>query len=70
MALRAHGVDVRAFPPVVMSMMVTSLARILLLEKNLGITRGHAQAVALIEGYLDRFEMPTHRDRKLPEPRQ
>jgi AcrR family transcriptional regulator len=59
MALRAHGVDVAAFPPVVMSMIVASLARILLLERGLGIRRGHAEAQSFIERYLDRFEMPT-----------
>jgi AcrR family transcriptional regulator len=57
MVMRAHGVDMLAFPPVVMSMIVASLARILVLEKGLGITRGHAEAQAFIEGYLDRFEM-------------
>ena len=59
MALRAHGVDVDAFPPVVMSMIVASLARILVLERGLGITRGHAEAQAFIERYLERFELPT-----------
>jgi AcrR family transcriptional regulator len=59
LALRAHGVDLEAFPPVVMSMIVTSLARIVLLERGLGITRGHAQAEAFIERYLDRFETPS-----------
>ncbi len=58
MALRTHGVDVKEFPPVVMSMIVTSLARILTLERSLGITRGHAEAMAFIDYYLDRFEMP------------
>jgi AcrR family transcriptional regulator len=58
MALRAHGVDLAVFPPVVMSMIVTSLARIALLERGLGITRGHAEAQAFIERYLDEFEMP------------
>lgn len=58
-AMTAHGVDVEAFPPVVMSMIVTSLARIVLLERGLGITRGHAQAEAFIESYLDRFEIPS-----------
>ena len=60
--MRAHGVDVEAFPPVVMSMIVTSLARIVLLERGLGITRGHAEAEAFIERYLERFEMPSRRD--------
>jgi hypothetical protein len=41
-----------------MSMIVTSLARILLLERGLGITRGHAEAQAFIERYLERYEMP------------
>ncbi len=56
--MRAHGVDMAAFPPVVMSMIVTSLARIVLLERGLGITRGHAEAEAFIEHYLERFELP------------
>src|SRR5690349_20615746 len=58
LAMRSHGADVAAFPPVVMSMIVTSLARILLLERGLVITRGHDEAEAFIERYLDQFEMP------------
>ena len=50
LALRAHGVDVAEFPPVVMSMIVTSLARILVLERSLGITRGHAEATSSSKG--------------------
>jgi AcrR family transcriptional regulator len=57
-SLQAHGVDTTAFPPVVMSMIVASLARILLLEQGLGIDRGHAEATAFIDGYLQRFEIP------------
>ena len=57
LALRAHGVDTQEFPPVVMSMIVASLARILVLEKGLGITRGHSEALAFVERYLDRFDM-------------
>jgi AcrR family transcriptional regulator len=59
LAMRAHGVNVEAFPPVVMSMIVTSLARILLLERGLGITRGHDEAEAFVGQYLERFEMPS-----------
>lgn len=57
-ALRAHGVDTDKFPPVVMSMIVASLARILVLEQGLGISRGHAQAQEFVRRYLDRFELP------------
>jgi AcrR family transcriptional regulator len=63
LAMRSHGADVAAFPPVVMSMIVTSLARILLLERGLGITRGHDEAEAFIERYLERFEMPAETGR-------
>ncbi|WP_102143583.1 TetR/AcrR family transcriptional regulator [Mycobacterium hubeiense] len=59
MALHAHQVDVDEFPPVVMSMIVASLARILLLERGLGITRGHAEAQEFIDRYLDRFDLPS-----------
>ena len=40
-----------------MSMIVASLARILLLERGLGITRGHAEAQRFVERYLHRYEM-------------
>jgi AcrR family transcriptional regulator len=59
LAMRAHGVDIAEFPPVVMSMIVTSLARILVLERSLGITRGHDEAERFIERMLDRYEMPS-----------
>jgi AcrR family transcriptional regulator len=58
-ALRAHGVDVEEFPPVVMSMIVATLARIVLLEEGVGITRGHAEARDFVAKYLDRFELPS-----------
>jgi AcrR family transcriptional regulator len=58
LALKARGVDLETFPPVVMSMIMGSLARMVLHEQGLGITRGHDQAKAFIEQCLDRFEMP------------
>jgi len=58
LALKARGVDLEAFPPVVMSMIMGSLTRMVLHEQGLGITRGHDQARAFIEQCLDRFEMP------------
>jgi AcrR family transcriptional regulator len=59
LALKARGIDLESFPPVVMSMIMGSLARMVLHEKVLGITRGHDQARAFIEQCLDRFEMPS-----------
>jgi AcrR family transcriptional regulator len=59
LALKARGIDLELFPPVVMSMMMGGLARMVVHEQGLGITRGHDQAKAFIERCLDRFEMPS-----------
>jgi AcrR family transcriptional regulator len=58
LALKARGIDLELFPPVVMSMIMGGLARMVLHEQGLGITRGHDQATAFIDRWLDRFEMP------------
>jgi AcrR family transcriptional regulator len=58
LALKARGVDLELFPPVVMTMIMGGLARMVLHEQGLGITRGHDQATAFIDRWLDRFEMP------------
>jgi AcrR family transcriptional regulator len=59
LALKARGVDLELFPPVVMTMIVASLARTVLHEEGLGVTRGHDEAAAFIDRWLDRFEMPS-----------
>jgi AcrR family transcriptional regulator len=59
LALKARGVDLELFPPVVLSMIMGGLARMVLHEQGLGITRGHDEATAFIERWLDRFEMPS-----------
>ena len=59
LALKARGVDLELFPPVVMTMIMGGLARMVLHEQGLGITRGHSEAAAFIDRWLDRFEMPT-----------
>jgi AcrR family transcriptional regulator len=59
LALKARGIDLELFPPVVMSMIMGSLARVVIHEQGLGITRGHDQARAFIEQCLERFEMPS-----------
>jgi AcrR family transcriptional regulator len=66
LALKARGIDLETFPPVVMSMIMGSLARMVLHEQGLGITRGHDQARAFIEQCLDRFEMPAWDQKQAP----
>ena len=58
LALKARGIDIEQFPPVVMTMIMGGLARMVLHEQGLGITRGHREAAAFIDRWLDRFEMP------------
>jgi len=65
LALKARGVDLELFPPVVMTMIMGGLARMVLHEQGLGITRGHDEAAAFIDRWLDRFEMPDW-DRAVP----
>ena len=59
LALKARGIDLEVFPPIVMSMIMGSLARMVFHEQGLGITRGHDAALAFIEQCLERFEMPS-----------
>jgi AcrR family transcriptional regulator len=59
LAMKARGIDLQLFPPVVLSMIMGSLARMVMHEQGLGITRGHDEARAFIAQCLDRFEMPS-----------
>jgi AcrR family transcriptional regulator len=58
LALTARGIDLELFPPIVVSMIMGGLARMVHHEQGLGITRGHDEVKAFIERCLDRFEMP------------
>lgn len=53
--LRAHGVDMEEYPPVVMSMLLSQSARNLCNEEALGVTEGHAEFRAFVERFLRRF---------------
>jgi AcrR family transcriptional regulator len=57
LAMKARGIDLEAFPPVVISMIMGSLTRVVRHEQGLGITRGHDQAAAFIDRWLERFEL-------------
>jgi AcrR family transcriptional regulator len=50
-ALRAHGVDLEEYPPVVISMLVAQMARSMCNESAIGVTDGHEQ----MRAFLDRF---------------
>ncbi|OIN78233.1 TetR/AcrR family transcriptional regulator [Mycobacterium malmoense] len=55
---REHGLDTSEFPPAGLALVIAAIGRTLILEEALGTTGGHAEAVALVNRLLDRFEMP------------
>jgi hypothetical protein len=55
-ALRRYGVDSGDTPPVVWTVLMTSLSRFLVLEQAIGMSGGHAETVALVESHLRRLE--------------
>ena len=52
-----YGVSAEQVPPLVCSVLVTSLARVLVIEREtLGMSSGHAETVAFVEELLGRLE--------------
>jgi AcrR family transcriptional regulator len=55
-ALQRYGVFRQDMPPVVWTVLMTSLSRFLVLEQAVGISGGHAETLELVESYLRRLE--------------
>ncbi len=59
-ALQRYGVDKQHgnedIPPVVWTVLMTSLSRFLVLEQAVGISGGHAETLEVVESYLRRLE--------------
>jgi hypothetical protein len=43
-------------PPLVWSVLMTSVSRVLVIEQALGMSAGHAETVEFVERYLHRLE--------------
>ena len=54
--LGRDGVDSQSLSPVVLSVLLTSLSRVLVMEQALGMSAGHADTVALVERFLQRLD--------------
>jgi TetR/AcrR family transcriptional regulator of autoinduction and epiphytic fitness len=52
-ALRARGVDLATFPPIVISMLIAQIARSLCNEDAVGVTLGHNEMRRFIEQQID-----------------
>jgi AcrR family transcriptional regulator len=55
-ALQRYGVAREEMPPVVVTVLMSSLSRFLVLEQAIGMSAGHAETVQLVEDYLRRLE--------------
>jgi AcrR family transcriptional regulator len=58
-AFARHQLDEAVFPPMVVTVLMTSLTRMLVIEgETLGMSGGHAETVAFVEQFLERLEGP------------
>ena len=53
---KSYGIDSDEFPPLALIVFMSSLSRALNLESTLGVTTGHAEALALIDKWLASYE--------------
>ena len=57
--VRENGLDAVEFPPAGLAVVIAAIGRAVILEDSLGATRGHADAIALVNRLIDRYEAPT-----------
>jgi AcrR family transcriptional regulator len=55
-ALERYGIDPVEVPPLVWSVLMTSVSRVLVIEQSLGMSAGHAETIEFVERYLHRLE--------------
>jgi AcrR family transcriptional regulator len=56
--MRHRGADAPAISPAAASILIDGLARVIAIERALGVTEGHEDMVALVDDYLRRFDDP------------
>ena len=54
--LDRYGIDRAEVPPLVWSVLMTSVSRVLVIEQALGMSAGHGETVQFVESYLHRLE--------------
>src|SRR5271168_3675000 len=62
--VREHDLDANEFPPAGLAVVIAAIGRTLILEEGLGSSGGHQEAVALVNRFLGRFEMPQPKARR------
>lgn len=58
-ALRARGVDLDTYPPIVVSMLIAQIARSLCNEDAVGVTLGHDEMLRFVERQIDALTTPS-----------
>lgn len=61
-ALQRYGLEVSDVPPVVWAVFATSVSRVMVMERALGMSSGHDEMFAFCEGWLRRMEGERIRD--------
>jgi AcrR family transcriptional regulator len=56
--LERYGIEAGQLPAVVLSVLMTSVSQVLVIEQEAGMTTGHAETVEYVEEFLGRFEGP------------
>lgn len=51
-----YGIDPDEFSPIALMVLMTSVSRVLIMEKELGMAAGHTEIVELVERWLQRLE--------------
>ena len=54
--LERYGVDPAKFPPLVWSVLMTSVSRVLVIEQALDMSAGHSETIEIVESYLRHLE--------------
>jgi AcrR family transcriptional regulator len=62
--VREHGLDTDDYQPAALAVIIAAIGRTLILEEGLGTSGGHDAAVALVNRFLDKFEMPQPKARR------
>lgn len=54
--VKKYGIDVEELPPAFISVLLTSLSRMVTMEKGLGMSAGHEVTAEVVERFLRRYE--------------
>ncbi|SEG81399.1 regulatory protein, tetR family [Thermomonospora echinospora] len=64
--MKRYNLDPDMLPPGALIVLMTSVSRVVMMERALGMSIGHAETIALIERHLERLEGPRRPARPRP----